>query len=283
MSLSAPLSFSFDQSFNVRVVMRDGDPWFVAADVCAALGIVNNRDALEKLDDDERGVGLTDTTEGVRKVGIVNESGLYTLILRCRDATKPGTVPHRFRKWVTSEVIPSIRKTGSYVALGLADEKSYPYDLEFQVAEVAARMLRMSDTSKIRMLTGICEIKGVSSAFLPASVDETLVRSLTALLKEHRSSLSAKTANIALLDMGLLVEMERKGSKGDTKRFKSLSERGLQYGRNETSPQNPRETQPLYYVDRFATLLARIERQVAGGSLSLTSARLLVATSEIHG
>ena len=213
LSASAPLSFSFDQSFNVRVVMRDGDPWFVAADVCVALGIVNNRDALEKLDDDERGVGLTDTTEGVKKVGIVNESGLYTLILRCRDATKPGTVPHRFRKWVTSEVIPSIRKTGSYVVPGLADEKSYPYDLEFQVAEVAARMLRMSDTSKIRMLTGICEIKGVSSAFLPASVDETLVRSLTALLKEHRSSLSAKTANIALLDMGLLVEMERKGSR----------------------------------------------------------------------
>lgn len=94
--------------------MVDGDPWFVATDVCAALGIVNNRDALEKLDDDERGVGLTDTTEGVRKVGIINESGLYTLILRCRNATKPGTVPHRFRKWVTSEVLPSIRKTGSY-------------------------------------------------------------------------------------------------------------------------------------------------------------------------
>lgn len=111
---SAPLSFSFDQSFNVRVVMVYGDPWFVAADVCAALGIVNNRDALEKLDDDERGVGLTDTTEGVREVGIINESGLYTLILRCRNATKPGTVPHRFRKWVTSEVLPSIRKTGSY-------------------------------------------------------------------------------------------------------------------------------------------------------------------------
>lgn len=113
-SSTTPLSFSFDQSFNVRVIMIDGDPWFVAADVCEALGIANNRDALEKLDDDEKGVALTDTPGGQQEVGIINESGLYTLILRCRNATKPGTVPHRFRKWVTSEVLPSIRKTGSY-------------------------------------------------------------------------------------------------------------------------------------------------------------------------
>lgn len=113
-SASALVSFSFDQSFNIRIVMRDGDPWFVAADVCAALGIANNRDALDKLDDDEKGVALTDTLGGQQEVGIVNESGLYTLVLRCRQATKPGTVPHRFRKWVTNEVLPSIRKTGAY-------------------------------------------------------------------------------------------------------------------------------------------------------------------------
>lgn len=113
-SASAPIVFSFDQSFNVRVIMRDGDPWFVAADVCDALGIANSRDALEKLDDDEKGVALTDTLGGQQKVGIINESGLYTLILRCRDATKPGTLPHKFRKWVTNEVLPSIRKTGGY-------------------------------------------------------------------------------------------------------------------------------------------------------------------------
>lgn len=111
---SAPLSFSFDQSFDVRVVMLDGDPWFVAADVCAVLGIEKHRDALSKLDADERGSVKVDTLGGAQDMAAVNESGLYTLILRCRNATKPGTVPHRFRKWVTSEVLPSIRKTGSY-------------------------------------------------------------------------------------------------------------------------------------------------------------------------
>lgn len=105
--------FAFE-GFDVRVVDRNGDPWFVTADVCAALEISNSRDAVGKLDPDEKGVALTDTLGGEQQTSIINQSGLFTLILRCRDATKPGTLPHRFRKWVTSEVLPSIRKTGQY-------------------------------------------------------------------------------------------------------------------------------------------------------------------------
>ncbi|MCA8037103.1 Bro-N domain-containing protein [Burkholderia arboris] len=107
------LSFSFDHSV-VRIVMRDGEPWFVASDLCAALGITNSRDALSKLDDDEKGVGSTDTLGGHQQVGVVSEPGMYTLVFRCRDAVKPGTVPYRFRRWVTRDVLPSIRKTGRY-------------------------------------------------------------------------------------------------------------------------------------------------------------------------
>lgn len=99
-----------------RVVLQDDEPWFVAADVCGALGIKNNRDAVASLDADEKGVGLTDTPGGVQQVAIVSESGLWTIVLRSRDAVKAGTVAHRFRKWVTCEVIPAIRKTGSYGA-----------------------------------------------------------------------------------------------------------------------------------------------------------------------
>lgn len=106
-------SFRFDQT-DIRVVMIKDEPWFVATDVCEALQIANSRDALLKLDADEKGVGLTDTLGGPQKLGVVSESGMYTLVLRCRDAVKPGTVSHRFRKWVTSEVLPSIRKNGGY-------------------------------------------------------------------------------------------------------------------------------------------------------------------------
>lgn len=92
----------------------NGEPWFVAMDVCNAIGVVNYRDAVRKLDDDEKGVGLTDTLGGNQESTIITESGLYTLILRCRDAVKRGTTAWRFRKWVTSEVLPAIRKTGVY-------------------------------------------------------------------------------------------------------------------------------------------------------------------------
>lgn len=117
-------SFQFD-THAVRVVLRDGEPWFVAADICAALGIANSRMAVEKLDEDERGVSSIDTPSqnqhgsfGMAKqsLQVVSESGLYTLIMRCRGAVRPGSVPHRFRKWVTGEVLPAIRRKDEYIA-----------------------------------------------------------------------------------------------------------------------------------------------------------------------
>ncbi|MFI7783497.1 hypothetical protein EN46_06850, partial [Citrobacter amalonaticus] len=112
--MTTQISHFYFEGNSVRIKIINGDPWFVAKDVCAVLNISNSRDAISKLDSDERGVALTDTLSGRQKMAIINESGLYTLILRCRDAVKPGTVPHRFRKWVTNEVLPAIRKTGRY-------------------------------------------------------------------------------------------------------------------------------------------------------------------------
>lgn len=100
--------FNFNNN-DVRVIIQDGDPWFVAADVCAVLGVKNHRDSLMHLDDDEKGVVLNDTLGGKQQVSVVNESGLYALVLRSR---KPEA--KKFTKWVTSEVLPSIRKTGQY-------------------------------------------------------------------------------------------------------------------------------------------------------------------------
>ena len=94
----------------VRVVERNGEPWFVAADVCRALDVVNSRDAVARLDTDEKNtVVLTDGTPGNPQKTVVNEPGLYTLILGSR---KPEA--KAFKRWITHEVIPSIRKTGTY-------------------------------------------------------------------------------------------------------------------------------------------------------------------------
>ena len=114
--------FGFDGK-QVRVVVRDGEPWFAGVDVCAALGIVDSSQALSRLDDDEKGGGIQyPTLGGEQTLASVNEAGLYTLALRSRGAMTFGTVAHRFRKWVTGEVLPAIRKTGEYQTTKLREE-----------------------------------------------------------------------------------------------------------------------------------------------------------------
>jgi len=105
----------------VRAVEKDGDAWFVAQDVCDVLGIVNSRDATDKLDDDERSIGLTDTPGGRQKVVIIREGGVMYLILRSR---KPEA--RVFRRWVTDVVLPSILRTGSY-SRSAPDSASSPH------------------------------------------------------------------------------------------------------------------------------------------------------------
>ena len=113
MTMTALIPFSFEGA-SVRVIMKDGEPWFILADVCEVLEISNSRHAASRLDDDEKGVVISDTLGGPQEMATINESGLYSLILTSR---KPAA--KRFKKWVTADVIPSIRKTGSYGAAAL--------------------------------------------------------------------------------------------------------------------------------------------------------------------
>ena len=119
-------TFNFESN-SIRTLAINNEPWFVAKDLCDTLKISNVSDALLKLDDDEKAtIGLTDSQagKGAQSISIVSESGMYTLILRCRDAVKKGSVPHRFRKWVTAEVLPAIRKTGKYEAKTTVDDRT---------------------------------------------------------------------------------------------------------------------------------------------------------------
>ncbi len=94
----------------VRTVQIDGEPWWVLKDVCGVLGISKYRDVAARLDEDEREPVKVDTLGGEQEMICVNESGLYNVILR---SDKPEAKP--FRKWVTAEVLPSIRKHGAYL------------------------------------------------------------------------------------------------------------------------------------------------------------------------
>ena len=120
-------TFTFEQH-SIRTIVIKEEPWFIAKDVCDAIGLTNSRMSLLALDEDEKGVSLIYTPSGQQEMNIVSESGMYTLILRCRDAVKKGSVPHRFRKWVTAEVLPAIRKTGKYEHQKIEPEKTHSFD-----------------------------------------------------------------------------------------------------------------------------------------------------------
>lgn len=110
--MTAIIPFKFESS-EVRIIDRDGEPWFVLRDVCVVLDIANVGNVADRLDADEKSsVRLTDGTSplgGNPNITIINESGLWSVVVR---SDKPNA--KSFRKWLTSEVIPSIRKTGGY-------------------------------------------------------------------------------------------------------------------------------------------------------------------------
>lgn len=108
MSAVALHSFGYGDQL-VRVIEREGTPWFVANDVCAALEIKDARSALRKLESDEKGEHTVLTPGGSQQINIVSESGVYALVFKSRLPEA-----QRFRKWVTSEVLPAIRKSGKF-------------------------------------------------------------------------------------------------------------------------------------------------------------------------
>ena len=136
----------------LRAINRDGEPWFVAKDVCTALGVANSRDALARLDDDEKGVGLTDTLGGAQEMTIVNEPGLYTLVLSSR---KPEA--RAFKRWITHEVIPSIRRHGGYMA-AKADETP---------EETMARAVLIAQDAIARKDADISRLRAKTAALAP--------------------------------------------------------------------------------------------------------------------
>lgn len=103
----------------VRVIERDGAPWFVAADVCAVLSIARVHDAVRGLDHDEKGADTIRTPGGDQQVTVINEPGLYSLLLRSRKAEAK-----EFKRWITHDVIPAIRRTGSYSAAAVPAPRS---------------------------------------------------------------------------------------------------------------------------------------------------------------
>lgn len=131
-----PFDFNGQQ---LRALTVDGEPWFLAFDVAAILKLGNISSSLAKLDDDERGLHSMETPSGLQSFAIVSEPGLYSLILRSRRPEAKA-----FKRWVTHEVIPSIRKTGSYSVPG----QRWDIDPESVDREALALLILASERAK---------------------------------------------------------------------------------------------------------------------------------------
>lgn len=170
------------QSNEVRTVEMGGEPWFVLKDVCNILGVVNDRNVAARLDEDEKGVCQMDTLGGTQNVTVVSESGLYHVILR---SDKPEAAP--FRKWVTSEVLPSICKNGGYIA---GQEQLTPEELMAKALLVANKTLADREaricelTAQNSQLTVEKQIMQPKAEYFDELVDRNLLTNFRETAKE---------------------------------------------------------------------------------------------------
>lgn len=160
---------------DVRTVEMNGEPWFVLKDVCVALGVNNSRMVADRLDDDEKGVSQIDTLGGKQSMIVINEPGLYNIILR---SDKPEAKP--FRKWVTSEVLPSIRKNGGYIA---GQEQMTPEELMAKALLVANKTLAERD-ARISELTVQNTIMQPKAEYFDELVDRNTLTNFRETAKE---------------------------------------------------------------------------------------------------
>jgi prophage antirepressor-like protein len=189
-------NFNFDGA-PIRSITRENEPWFVAVDVCAALGLKDISDAVGKLDDDEKHLIRDLIPDQIshnakdRRLMLISESGLFALVLRCRDAMKVGSVPHRFRKWVTSEVLPSIRKDGGYSSAPMVDASSAMIAAGQELrrladyqSEMNSRLERLEKST----LVSVREIKGEINTIIPRNeFTKKIVDEFVSCLRNHYS------------------------------------------------------------------------------------------------
>lgn len=179
------------QNNKVRTVDVDGEAWFVLKDVCEVLHLGTTAKVAERLDDDEKGMNQIHTPGGTQNVTVVNESGLYHVILR---SDKPEAAP--FRRWVTNDVLPAIRKTGSYNAPQLTRSQL------LATALIAAHEELEEKDKQIAELTP----KGVFADAVSASAQSILVGELAKLLSQNGIQMGQNRLFAWLRENGYLIK-----------------------------------------------------------------------------
>ena len=229
----------------IRILGTEDEPLFCLTDVCNALGL-QQRHVRERLDD---GVVSTepivDSLGRAQQANFVNEDGLYDVILDSRKSEAK-----RFRKWITSEVLPSIRKTGSYSVTNTLKDKAEAVAV---CVKCCRELLKLNDTSTLALLK-----EGMTPLGLPTPnyvQSKGVLKSAKDLLKANDCGISSIAFNKLAIKAGLLEDKTRNSSHGEIKHFKSITTKGSVYGENQVNPNNPKETQPLWYENKFQEVI----------------------------
>lgn len=183
----------------VRTITQNGEPLFIAKDVCDILGLSNSRKALTRLDEDEKGVTLSDTLGGKQNLSVVNEYGLYNLVLASR---KPEA--KAFKRWITHEVIPAIRKHGGYLTPDKTEELLNDPDLIIQLAtnlkeERAAR-------SQAEQQLAVAKPKVLFADAVAASDSTNLIGDLAKIIKQNGHAVGQQRMFKWLREHGYLIK-----------------------------------------------------------------------------
>lgn len=255
--------FRKDEFGAVRAVTLEGEPWFVAADVCRALGIGNSSDAVKRLDDDEHAlVSIEGLSRGNDKANIVNEPGLYGLVLASR---KPEA--KAFKRWITHEVIPSIRKTGGYIAgqetmdddqllanaLLVAQRKiaERSKQLEAANAKIQADAPKVLFAETVQKAEGDILVRQLAKLMVQRGYDTgekrlyDLLRRDGFVIKANAKDQNAPTQRS--VDMGLMRSIERTVSSADKTFISSttvITPKGQIYFLNKYAPEKPEKKRP---------------------------------------
>lgn len=193
---------------NVRIILQGNEPWFVAKDVCDCLDLSNSRKALSRLEDDEKGVTSSDTLGGKQEMATVNEYGLYSLVLSSR---KPEA--KEFKRWITHDVLPSLRKYGTY---SLNIPKTLPDALKAYASEIEQH-------NKTKSLLEAQRPKVIFADAVSTSDTDILIGDLAKLLNQNGHSIGQNRLFERLRNEGFLIS--RKGSS-----YNSPTQRAMEMG-----------------------------------------------------
>lgn len=232
----------------VRTIIKDDQPWFVAKDICTVLDIKNTSDALKRLDEDEVTRFNLGSLSG--ETNIVNEAGLYSLILGSR---KPEA--RQFKRWITHEVLPAIRKTGSYSVqqpIALEDliimQAQSVKELKTQVSTLGETVTTMQETFLQR--------------------DEDWRKSLNAMLNRAAFKLGGQYRDLRNKSYQLL---EERGRCDLNKRLRNLLDRLEQNGATKTQIDRTSKMDVIEADARLKEIYTSIVKELSIGSMRITS------------